>query len=338
MRMLFLLFLVSFTAFMLLSLSPVDPLTVNVGQAALGSMSPEQIEKLKWYWGVDVPPLERFAAWAADFLRGDMGISLLYRRPVSQILWERAGNSLALMAAAWLLSGVLGLTLGIAAGIRRGRWMDRIVSAYAILMASTPAFWLALLFLLLFAVKLSWFPIGLSVPIGTNAEEVTLWERIHHAVLPALTLALSGSSNIILHTREKVIEVMESDFILFARARGESKRRILFAHALRNLLLPALTLQFASISELFGGSVLVEQVFSYTGLGAAAVTAGLGSDLPLLLGITVVSAGMVFFGNLAADLLYLKIDPRMRQGRKKRQVVAEGFWDRKQETGLQKRK
>lgn len=144
--------------------------------------------------------------------------------------------------------------------------------------------------LMVFAVKLHWFPIGFSVPIGMDAGAISIADRIRHAVLPAAALSITGISSIALHTREKLIEVMESDYVLFARARGESDWAILRRHGLRNILLPAMTLQFSSVSEIIGGSVLVEQVFSYPGLGQAAVTAGLGSDVPLLLGITVVTA------------------------------------------------
>ena len=165
-------------------------------------------------------------------------------------------------------------------------------------------FLLALVLLLLFTVQLPIFPIGFSVPVGMAADEVSLADRLYHAFLPACTLGLTGISSIAMHTREKVIEILESDYVLYARARGESGWRLIFRHGLRNLLLPVITLQFGSISEIFGGSVLVEQVFSYPGLGQAAVTAGLGSDIPLLLGITLISAVLVFAGNAAADGLY----------------------------------
>ncbi len=234
---------------------------------------------------------------------------------MSRILAEKLANSLWLMAAAWVLSGVLGFVLGVLAGARRGRWADRIISGYALVMASTPAFWLALVLLMVFAVWLRWLPIGLAVPIGMDAASVTVTDRLVHGILPALTLSLTGISNIALHTREKLIQVLESDYVLFARARGEGTGRILIQHGLRNILLPAMTLQFASVSEIFGGSVLVEQVFSYPGLGQAAVTAGLGGDVPLLLGITVISAAIVFAGNLAADVLYAVVDPRMKRAR-----------------------
>lgn len=313
-RMLLLLFFVSAAAFTLISVSPIDPLQANVGQAALGSMSQEQIAKLQAYWGVGEPPVERFFAWAWDFFRGDMGVSLLYHRPVAEVIGVKLVNSLWLMTIAWILSGIVGFVLGILSGIREGSLLDRMIKGYSLLIASTPAFWLALVLLMIFAVWLKVLPIGLSVPIGVEASGVTIADRIQHAILPAITLSITGVANITLHTREKMIEIMESDYVLFAKARGESTYSIVKNHALRNVILPAITLQFASISEIFGGSVLVEQVFSYPGLGQAAVTAGLGSDVPLLLGITVISAMFVFGGNLIANILYGIIDPRIRRG------------------------
>lgn len=313
-RMALLLAGVSLAAFLLMNASPLDPLQTNVGQAALGTMSQEQVARLEEYWGVNTPPLERYLNWCADALRGDLGTSLLYRRSVVSVIGERLQNSLWLMVSAWALSGVLGLLLGVVAGANRGRLPDRLIRGYCLLISSTPAFWLALLLLMIFSVWLGLLPIGLSVPIGVDVASVTAADRFRHALLPALTLSITGVANIALHTREKMADIMESDYVLFARARGEGKVSIVLRHGLRNVALPAITLQFASISEIFGGSVLVEQVFSYPGLGQAAVTAGLGSDLPLLLGITVVSAALVFGGNLAADLLYGAVDPKIRRG------------------------
>ena len=316
-RMALLLVAVSIAAFVLVSVSPIDPLQANIGQAALGSMSAEQIAKLEEYWGVGVPPMERFISWASDFFRGDMGVSLLYRQPVAKVIAVKLENSLWLMCLAWVISGSVGFVLGILSGIKKDTWIDKLIKGYSLLIASTPAFWLALALLMVFAVWLKWLPIGLSVPIGVEASGVTVMDKIQHAILPALTLSITGISNITLHTREKMIDIMESDYVLFARARGETTWSIVKNHVLRNVLLPAITLQFGSISEIFGGSVLVEQIFSYPGLGQAAVTAGTGSDVPLLLGITVISAAIVFGGNLIANILYGIVDPRIRRGGKR---------------------
>ena len=315
-RMGLLLAAVSIATFALVAASPIDPLQANVGQAALGTMSEEQQEKLRSYWGVDTPPAERYLNWARDAIRGDMGTSLLYRQPVTEVISVKLANSLFLMGMAWVISGLLGFILGIIAGVYRGRMPDKIIKGYSLLIASTPAFWLALLLLIVFGVWLKILPIGLSVPIGVEASGVTFLDRVRHAILPALTLSITGVSNIALHTREKMIDVMESDYVLFSRARGESLKSIVWHHGIRNVLLPAMTLQFASISEIIGGSVLVEQVFSYPGLGQAAVAAGTGSDVPLLMGITLITAAIVFLGNFIANLLYGTVDPRIRRGGK----------------------
>lgn len=303
---------VSLAAFLLMNASPPDPLQTNLGQAALGSMSPEQIARLEAYWGTATPATERYLGWLGDALRGDLGTSLLYRQPVIQVIGQRLSHSLLLLFSAWVLAGVLGLLLGLIAGACRGCWPDRLVRVSCLIISSIPSFWLALLLLMIFAVELGVLPIGLAVPIGADAAGVTLAQRLRHALLPGLALSVTGAPNIALHTREKVADVLDSDWILFARANGE--RDILRRHVLRNVALPAITLQFASIGEVVGGSVLVEQVFSYPGLGQAAVYAGLGGDMPLLLGITVAVSALVFGGNLIADLLYGIIDPRIRRG------------------------
>ena len=308
---------VGLVVFALVSMSPIDPVQANVGQAAYVNMSEAKRAQLASYWGGDVPFWERFANWAGALLQGDMGTSLRFNAPVSEVIAHRAANSLALMGIAWLLSGVLGFALGVAAGARRGGALDRVVRSYCFLLASTPTFWLGLLILMVFAVQLGWFPIGFSVPIGVSAADVTLSDAVHHLVLPALTLSVTGVANIALHTREKVVDVLESDYVRFARARGESELSVIMHHGLRNVALPAVTLQCAFISEIFGGSVLVEQVFSYPGLGQAAVTAGLGGDVALLAGIALVSAALVFGGNLLANILYGVLDPRMRVGERR---------------------
>ncbi|MBQ2765270.1 MAG: ABC transporter permease [Firmicutes bacterium] len=305
---------ISMMTFVLVAASPIDPVAMNTGQAAYSNMSPEKKAQLEEYWGVDTPITEKYVHWVNGVLHGDWGISLRYNQPVMEVVGERFANSLMLMLTAWIFSGVIGLILGVVAGTHRGKLIDRIVQGYSLTLAAVPTFWLALVMLMIFAVWLGWFPIGMSVPIGVAAADVTIWDRIYHLILPALTLSVIGVANIALHTREKVIDIMESDYYLYAIARGESKWHAVRHHALRNLLLPAITLQFASISEIFGGSVLVEQVFSYPGLGNAAVTAGLGGDAALLVGIAIVSACFVYFGNLTANILYGVVDPRIRRG------------------------
>ncbi|MBE9100414.1 ABC transporter permease [filamentous cyanobacterium LEGE 07170] len=308
-----LLLAVALFTFVLLSLSPIDPIQAYVG-ADMMLISPEQQELIAQRWGLDQPFLARLWDWLGQLLQGNLGISMVFNQPVIEVLANRFQASLQMLAIAWLISGILGLLLGIASGALEGSWIDRAIRLYAYTLASSPTFWVALLLLIVFSVSLKVTPICCAAPPGVLTEDVTIWQHLHHLLLPALTLSIIGIANITLHTRQKLIEVLHSDYVLFAQAQGERLWGIVRHHGFRNILLPALTLQFASLSELFGGSVLVEQVFAYPGLGEATVQAALRSDVPLLVGIVFFSALFVYIGNTIADLSYPIIDPRIRLG------------------------
>lgn len=311
-RMILLLFGVSLISFMLIISSPIDPVDAYVG--AESNISQEQKEIIAEHWGINDPPVERYVTWLKNLFHGDMGDSIAYKKPVVRVLAERFASSVVLMMTAWVVSGILGFILGILAGIYVGKWPDKIIKTFCFVLSSTPAFWIGLLLLMVFAVQLKWFPVGFAVPVGEVASAVTLGERIHHLILPAITLSVTGVANIALHTRQKIIDVMKSRYVLFAKARGENTWQILKRHGLRNIAIPAITLQFASFSELFGGSVLAEQVFSYPGLGNAATTAAMKGDVPLLLGVALFSVVFVFVGNLIANILYGVLNPQIREG------------------------
>ncbi len=300
-------------SFALVRLSPIDPVQAYVGTDLL-HVGPEQRAEIAAYWGLDKPPAEQFIRWLRALLGGDMGTSMIYRESVAAVIGDRFAHSIALMASAWLLSGAIGFAAGVAAAAKCNSWIDRGIQWYCYTLASTPTFWLGLLLLMVFAVWLGWFPVGLAVPAGVSADEVMLSDRIRHMVLPALTLSVVGIAPVALHTRQKLLDVLDSDYALFARARGEKGFGLIRRHGLRNIALPAITLQFASLSELFGGAVLAEQVFSYPGLGQATVEAGVRGDVPLLLGLVLFSAVFVVAGNQLADLIYRVVDPRVREG------------------------
>lgn len=312
-RIVSLLAALSLLSFLLIRCSPIDPVQAYVGADML-YVGPEQREQIAEYWGLNKPPVEQFLHWGSAVLHGDMGTSMIFRRPVMDVIAERFLASLALMGTAWLLSGLVGFVLGILAGMNQGTWIDRSIKWYCYTLASTPTFWLGLLMLIVFSVWLGWFPVGLGVPAGVLAKEVTLGQKLQHLILPVLTLSVLGVASVALHTRQKLVNVLASDYILFARARGLTGATLFWRHGLRNIALPAITLQFSSFSELFGGAVLAEQVFSYPGLGQTIVDAGLRGDVPLLLGIVIFSSLFVFTGNLLADIIYRFVDPRIREG------------------------
>lgn len=311
-RMLTLVIAVCILSFILVSASPVDPLQAYVG--AESTMSEEAKEEVAEYWGLNDPPVERFLTWANNTLHGDLGTSITYNMPVAQVISERFVYSLALILAAWVLSGVIGFAAGILAAVRRGGIFDKCVKTFCLILQSAPVFWFGLLMLTVFSVILGWFPTGQAAPVNKLAEDVTIWDRIYHMILPAVTLSILGISKITLYTRQKLIEIMNSDYMLFARARGESTGQLVARHGLRNIAMPAITLQFASFSELFGGIALAETVFSYPGLGSAVTAAATNGDAPLLIGIAMFSALFVFAGNFIANVLYGIVDPRLKEG------------------------
>ena len=273
-RFIILILAVAIFSFVLLDLSPIDPVNAYLRGAAV---SEAQRQILQQYFGTNVPLHTKIYHWLLDLIQGNLGTSLIYRAPVIDVIFEKFYASVVLMAISWLLSGIIGFALGVVAGKNKGSWIDKAVKVYCYAIQSAPSFWVGMLILMVFAVYLGWFPIGFG------------------------------------YTRNELIQVLSSDYVLFAKSRGEKGWDLVKNHGIRNILLPAITLQFLSFSELFGGAVMVEQVFSYPGIGQTAVAAGLQNDVPLFLGIVVISAIFVFVGNLLADISYYLIDPRIKE-------------------------
>lgn len=310
--MVLLLIAVSIISFFLIVNAPIDPLTSYVGPES--TLSAEARQEIADYWGLYDPPVERFMTWLGNILKGEWGDSITYKKPVAEVIGVRFGYSFGLMACTWVISGVLGFVIGVLCGMREGGWFDRMMKYFCLMVKSAPTFWIGLLILVVFAVELKWFPIGMAVPLGKPASEVTFFDRLYHMALPIMTLSVISMSDIMLFTRQKLIEIINSDFILYARARGENEKQIVMRHVIRNIALPAITVQFSSFSELFGGMALAENVFSYPGIGTATTAAALNADVPLMLGIAVCSAVFVFAGNLMANILYGIFDPRIKEG------------------------
>ncbi|WP_282920119.1 ABC transporter permease [Ignavigranum ruoffiae] len=312
-QLIFLILAVSFIAFWLIDQSPIDPI-VSFSRSRNIGLTDEQKEKLIAQWDLNRPFIERFILWFKNLIQGDLGVSNIYNKPVISIVKEGFSSSILLMFLAWILQGFIGFLLGIISGIKVNTFIDKIITRYAIVISSTPTFWVALLMIMFFSLYLGWFPIGFGSPIGLAQSDVTWLDRIYYAMLPAITLALVGTGNIILHTRKKVIEIMNSEFILYQKSRGITGFDLITRTALRNVAFPMITIQFSNFSELFSGAILAERAFNYQGLGNYSVEAGLRGDLPLLLGISFYSALFVFVGNQLADLFYLFSDHRIRKG------------------------
>lgn len=311
-KFILLLLFVSFIAFVLMDISPIDPIAAFARSKNVG-LTNEQKQMLIEEWGLDRPILSRYFSWIKNILRGNLGVSNIYGIEVSKIIKRGFSSSILLMSAAWIFQGILGFVLGIISGVKRNTLIDKIIKAYAIILSATPTYWVGIVLITIFSLKLGIFPASMAAPIGIESYKVTIFDRLYHLILPAITLALVGTANIILHTREKVIEILNSDYCLYAKSKGLSDFKIIKNFALKNIMLPAITLQFSYFSELFSGTILAENVFNYPGLGNLTVQAGLRGDLPLLLGLVLFSAIFVFLGNRMADLFYIIIDPQMRE-------------------------
>ena len=307
-----LLIFVTFVSFLLMDISPIDPVSA-FSRSRGGGITPEIRERLIKEWGLDLPFIKRYLIWISHLLRGDLGISNIYGRPVIEIIKKGFKASIMLMSFAWIIQGILGLFLGVIAGSNEGSIRDKSIKLYAIVLSSTPQFWVGMLMIIIFSIKFSLFPASMGSPIGVLEKDISLSDKVYHMILPGISLALVGISNIALHTRQKVIDVMNSDYVLYAYSRGIKKQKIVNSYALKNMILPGLTIQFTYFSELFSGAVLAESVFNYPGLGNLTVQAGLRGDVPLLLGLVLFSMIFVYIGNRLCDLMYLILDPRTRK-------------------------
>jgi len=302
----------------------VATLTFVVVQAAPGSyadtidnprLSPETRELISARYGLDRPPLEQYLSWLGAVATGDLGTSFMYKQPVSTVLARALPPTLLLAGAALLFDLVLGLVLAVAAARRPYGWVDRITSIFSLGLYGIPSFWLAGLFILVFSLLLGWFPA--SHMHSVDAARLTglprLADLLRHLVLPALCLGLVGAAGTARYLRATLLDVRSSRFMLAARARGIPERRLLWVHALRPALLPVVTLLGLSLPILVSGSVVIETIFSWPGMGQVAYNAARARDIPLILGATLIGAAAVILGNLVADVLYAVVDPRTRR-------------------------
>ena len=259
--------------------------------------------------GLDKPFYVQYFVWLGQLLHGNMGYSIKNYQPVADMIASYLGPTLLLMGISLFVSIFLAVPSGIYSAIHQYSKGDYTVVTLSFLGSSIPGFFLAMLLIYLFTVKLGWLPSGGMTTLGTSGGAADV---AAHMVMPVIVLAVSMAGTNIRYIRSAVLEILQQDYLRTARAKGIGHFLVINKHALRNALVPIVTVIGMEIPVLFGGSIIVEQVFSYPGLGQAAVTAGLGSDVPLLLGITVVTAVIVAAGNLAANVLYGVIDPRIK--------------------------
>lgn len=300
------LILVSIFSFFIIQASPGDPIDNYVRPG----MTEEQIEDIKEEYELDGSMAQQYFRWMPHIMRGDLGTSIHQNRPVVDIIAERLPATLMLMGTALAFSLMIAIPLGLWAGLRKNKRSDNIISLISYLGISIPPFWLAMIGIILFSLKLHLLPSGGMHTVNVNTAADLLW----HMILPAFVLSLNNMAIFTRYIRSNTISQLEEDYVQTAMAKGTGKRKILFRHVLKNCLLPIITLAGINIAGLVCGSFVVETIFSWPGIGRLAMDAVGNRDFPLIMGYTMFSCIILILGNLIADVLYAVADPRIRQG------------------------
>jgi peptide/nickel transport system permease protein len=296
--------------FALVHLAPGDAADVLAGEA--GSATPQYMAQLRHNFGLDQPLYVQLLAYLKQVLTFDLGYSFRHGMSVSELILSRLGPTLLLMLTVLVLSVGLGVLLGAIAARNLNRWRDNVISLLAVLAYATPVFWTGLMLIVLFSVKLGWFPTsGMEEVAAFNQGMARVVDIAHHVVLPAVTLALFYLALYTRLMRASVLDQFAMDYVVTARAKGLTERQIAWRHVLRNAALPVVTMAGVQVGALLGGAVVVETVFAWPGLGFLAYESLFARDINLLLGIFFISGCLVVMVNLAVDLLYSLLDPRI---------------------------
>lgn len=289
--------------FVIVRVTPGDPAAVMLGPDANAA----DIAALRTQLGLDRPILVQYGQYILDVVRGDFGQSIFLGQPVLSALADRAEPTFFLTLFSLCIAVAIALPIGILSAYRRGSFFDQAATTIAMLAASIPSFWLGLLMIQVFAVRFGWFPTS-----GYGGPGTTLLERLHHLVLPAFALGIVSSALIIRFTRASMLDVLGDDYVRTARSKGMSERRVVLRHALKNALIPILTIVGLTAALLISGAVVTETVFSLPGVGNLVVNAVLRRDYPVIQGALLVVAGLYVLINFGIDMLYILVDPRVR--------------------------
>ncbi|MEN8374936.1 MAG: ABC transporter permease [Gemmatimonadota bacterium] len=302
--------------FIVLDLAPGDPAALYFNP----NVPPEVVEQLRRNLGLDQPLVTRYGKWLGSFLTGDFGYSFAQNRPVAQVIGDALPNTLLLAFVALAAMFAIGIVVGVLQAVRQHRWVDRVLSVGALFFYSMPSFWLALMLMLLFSLKAHQWGLPIALPAtgitSVDYEFLSAWgkltDRLTHLVLPAATLTLVLAAGVARYTRGQMLEVIRQDYIRTARAKGLPERTVILKHGLRNSLIPVVTLLGLYLPLLFSGTVFVETIFSWPGMGRVIFDAIFQRDYPVIMATSFIFAGLVVLGNLLADLLYAVVDPRIR--------------------------
>ncbi|EXL01903.1 ABC transporter permease [Aquamicrobium defluvii] len=315
---------VSFIAFMMLAMTPGDPVALIIGEHAA---TPEQIETLRRDLGLNQPLLQRFASFLADAVTGNFGTSFYHRRPVAEVIGERLPATIELSLVALIVALVTSIPLGVLAAIRKNTIFDRIATLFSLVGVSMPGFWLGILLIMIFAVNLQLFPVAGRIGFSHEVDPITgfmlidtllhrnfaaFGETLRYIALPAVTLGLPMAAILMRVTRTSMLEVLQQDYVTFANAKGLKPRRIFFRHALKNALIPTVSVAAIETGSLLGGNMIVETIFGWPGLGRLVVESIFVRNYPLVQAAVLLYAVTYVLLNFIADILYTLLNPRVK--------------------------
>jgi peptide/nickel transport system permease protein len=304
---------ITMISFLALSLAPGDPLTARLDPAILAELqrNPAVLEQRRHELGLDQPIPIRYAVWLGGIVRGDFGYSITSHAPIADEIGKRIGPTLLLMGTAIAIALLIGIPFGIISALRQYSLLDYVLTTFTMLMSSTPSFVLGLGAIFLFAVGLHLLPSGGMQTLG---KPQTLSDLFAHMILPASVLGLGASAPLLRYTRASMLEVLNSEYVTTARAKGLMPRTVILRHAFRNSLIPIITVVGLLLPELVAGAVITEQVFAWPGMGQLAVRAASSRDPALMMGVVLVVGMAVIVTNIVVDAFYARVDPRIRFG------------------------
>lgn len=309
------LFIVSILVFLAMRLLPGDPIRMLVTQSESESFTEEQIAILKHEFGLDRPLFVQYFSWVGGVFHGDLGISILNRAPVAQEIVRRIPITFNIGIVAYVIGIIIGIPAGVICAVRRGQWIDSLITTLANIGITVPGFWLGFMLIYVFALHWRLLPVMGYTPPWTGwpfQGQGDLWMNIKQLVMPVITLMLFPIASMARQTRSSMLEVMRQDYIRTAWSKGLKERVIIVRHALKNGLIPVITLSGMGLSMLIGGTVIIETVFNIPGMGRLAVTSVLNQDYPYVQGIILITAAAILLINLLVDLTYGWLDPRIR--------------------------
>jgi peptide/nickel transport system permease protein len=300
---------VTIVTFVFINLAPGDPVTAMLNPQEMTELGPSWVAEQKAALGLDKPLPVRYVLWLGQLAHGNLGYSLVDRRAVTADLGIRLPATLQLMGMALLIALVVGIPTGILAAVKQYSWLDYLSNALGLAVISVPGFFIGLAGIYIFALQLRVLP---TAGMGTVGVPATLPDRLHHLILPAAVLGLAEAAPLIRYARSSMLEVIHQDYVRTARAKGLGSRAVLLSHAMRNALVPVITVVALELPSLVGGAVIIEQIFSWPGVGSLAISAIFGRDYPIIMAINLLSGVAIICSSLLADVLYAVVDPRVR--------------------------